>query len=58
MHLVPSFGTNRTVLSDSVISVAGHRSGGKDAFRALRYCGECQANQLSGSEMYWSNRVR
>jgi len=45
---VPSFSTNRRVPSDSVISVAAHRSGGKDAFRALRYCEECHRNELSG----------
>ena len=43
-----SFNTNRTVPSGSVTSVVGQRSGRKDALRAVRYCGECQANQLSG----------
>ena len=28
--------------SGSVTSLAGHRSGVKDAFRDLAYCGECQ----------------
>jgi hypothetical protein len=36
------------VPSGSVISVVGYRLDGKDAFTALWYRVECQANQLSG----------
>lgn len=41
---VPSLRTNRTEPSRSVISVAGQRSCGKDAFRVLRYSDECRSN--------------
>ena len=36
--------------------MAGQRSGGKDALRALRYCGECHVNQQS--ELKYLGHVR
>ncbi len=45
---VPSFKTYRTVPSASWTSVGGHRSGGKLASIALRYCGEWPLFQCAG----------